>query len=76
MCKRMGTQTWVAITLVLTEALIVCKFDWNLISQPFPTHVVVCWSIFLICLLIWMVWQFYLKPHLHLNFTNKKEKNK
>ena len=66
----MGTQTWLAITIILTEALIVFKFDWDLVSQPFPSHVTIGWSIFFSCLIVWMLWQFYLKPHL-----NKQEKN-
>lgn len=68
----MGTQTWIAITVILTEALIVCKFDWELVSQPFPSHVIIGWSIFLTLLFIWMMWQFYLKPHL--NRQEKKNK--
>ena len=65
----MGTQTWLAITIVFTEALIVFKFDWDLVSKPFPAHVIIGWSIFFGLLLVWMVWHFYLKPHL-----NRQEK--
>ena len=65
----MGTQTWIAITIVLTEVLIVFKFDWDLVSKPFPQHVVIGWSIFLTIVFTWMAWHFYIKPHL-----NKQEK--
>lgn len=65
----MGTQTWVAITIICTEVLIVFKFDWELVSKPFPEHIKIAWSIFFICLLLWMLWHFYVKPHL-----NRQEK--
>jgi hypothetical protein len=70
----MGTQTWLAITIVLTEALIVFKFDWDLVSKPFPRHVIIGWSIFLTGLILWMLWHFYLKPHL--NRQEKKISNR
>ena len=69
MCKRLGTQAWIAITIVFTEVLIVLKFDWDLVTIPFPEHIKFAWTVFFCCLLLWMLWQFYVKPHL-----NRQEK--
>jgi hypothetical protein len=67
----MGTQTWVAITIIVTECLIVFKFDWEVVTKPFPMHIALCWSIGIIIFILWIIWQFYLKPHL-----NKQENKK
>lgn len=60
----MGTQTWVCITIIMTEVLIVLKFDWETVTKPFPPKIALCWEIFGGCLLTWTVWQFYIKPYL------------
>ena len=74
----MGTQTWVAITIIFTELLIVLKFDWDVVTIPFPRHVAICWSIAITLFVLWIIWQFYLKPHLYkaneYNETTKKTK--
>ena len=57
----MGTQTWVTITILATETLIVFKFDWETVTKPFPPTVAKCWIVFGIGLVVWTIWQFYLK---------------
>jgi phosphatidylserine synthase 2 len=67
----MGTQTWVSITIIITELLIVLKFDWDTIAKPFPTKIAACWIVFISSLALWTLWQFYFKEHL---FSRKPEK--
>lgn len=69
----MGTQTWVAITIIITELLIVLKFDWETVSKPFPPKIALFWALFISCLVLWTIWQFYLKPLLH--WTEKRNGN-
>jgi phosphatidylserine synthase 2 len=66
----MGTQTWVAITIIITEVLIVLKFDWETVSKPLPPKIALFWAFFIGCLVLWTIWQFYLKPLLH--WTEKR----
>lgn len=74
-CKRMGTQTWVAITIIFTELLIVCKFDWETVTIPPPRHITIIWTAGACIFVTWIIWQFYLKPHLN-NHYEKKRKSK
>lgn len=62
LCKKMGTQTWVTITILATEILIVCKFDWETISKPLPPNIMFYWIIGISLYIIWTVWHFYVKP--------------
>ena len=73
----MGSQTWVAITIIITEVLIVFKFDWETVTKPFPRHIAISWTIFLTGLFLWTVWQFWIKPFLNWeeNRQVKNEKN-
>lgn len=73
-CKRMGTQTWVAITIIFTEMLIVFKFDWDVVTIPPPRHIAVAWITGACCLVLWIIWQFYLKSHFNRHYEKKKGK--
>ena len=42
-CKKFGRQSWVVNAIVITEVLIVCKFDWQTVTKPLPFHIVVVW---------------------------------
>ena len=64
-CKRMGTQTWVSITIIITEILIVLKFDWETSTKPLPPDVAFWWKVFGTLLLLYTIWNFYVKPLLH-----------
>ncbi len=67
----MGTQTWVAITIIFTEMLIVFKFDWDVVTIPPPMHIRICWSVGAIGFILWIIWQFYLKRHLNRHYEKK-----
>ena len=65
MCKKMGTQTWVVITIILTEVLICLKFDWETVTKPFPPDIALYWTIGGALLSLWTVWQFFLSPFIY-----------
>ena len=60
----MGAQTWVTITTLITELLIVLKFDWETATKPLPFKVAVCWGVFISGLMLWTIWNFGIKPSL------------
>ena len=60
-CKRFGRQAWVVTAIVITEVLIVCKFDWHTITKPLPSHIVIVWISIGIGLVIWTIYQFWFK---------------
>lgn len=64
-CKRMGTQTWLCIAIIVTEVLIVLKFDWDTVTKPFPSDIALYWKIFAGGLIVWTVYQFIVKPIYH-----------
>lgn len=38
-CKRLGHQTWVALSILLTEVLIIVKFGRGEFPDPIPKNV-------------------------------------
>lgn len=71
-CKRLGTQTWVAISILFTEMLIVFKFDWDVVTIPPPTHITVCWTVGACVGILWIIWNFFLKPHMNRHYEKKR----
>lgn len=61
-CKRLGTQCWICSTILLTEILIILKFDWPLVTKPFPRHIAIFWIATAALLVSWTIWQFLIKP--------------
>ncbi|XP_033106106.1 phosphatidylserine synthase 2-like isoform X1 [Anneissia japonica] len=61
-CKKFGEQSWIISAMILTEVLLVLKFDRELILKPFPSHIAVCWIIAFISLVAWTIYQFYIRP--------------
>jgi len=70
----MGTQTWVCITIIVTEVLIVLKFDWDTVTKPFPPEVAFWWYLFIGALVLWTVWQFFLRPFFFSQESKQKKK--
>ncbi len=60
-CGRIGRQSWFTLAVVITEVLVVCKFDWALVTAPPPRAIAVCWLLGVLLLVCYIVWQFYLK---------------
>merc|ERR1719370_293899 len=63
-CDKLGRQSWVVITIVVTELLICIKFGWATITKPLPRHIAMWWVLGAALLLIYTVVKFYLlKPN-------------
>ncbi|XP_041366468.1 phosphatidylserine synthase 2-like [Gigantopelta aegis] len=60
-CKRFGQQTWVISTIIITEFLIVLRFDWETLSKPIPRPIAYFWILGFLGLVSWTVWKFYIK---------------
>ncbi|KAK8377432.1 hypothetical protein O3P69_013812 [Scylla paramamosain] len=60
---KFGRQSWLFLSIVCTELLIVIKFGWDTVTIPFPRHVISMWLGFLVLLVLWTVWNFYINPH-------------
>ena len=54
------------VCIVFTEVLIVLKYDWDTVTKPLPMHISVFWIVFISVLVLWTIWQFYIKPFLNL----------
>ena len=61
-CKRLGAQAWICIACILTETLICIKFGRGEFTAPFPTWVIVSWSLFGLILVAYPIYQFVLVP--------------
>ena len=63
-CDKLGRQSWVVITIVVTELLICIKFGWATITKPLPRHIALWWVLGAALLLVYTVVKFYLlKPN-------------
>lgn len=71
-CKRLGAQAWLAIAVICIETLICVKFGRNEFSQPTPPRVILFWKVFTALLVLFPIWQFWLKPLLLLRFAKPK----
>lgn len=59
-CKQFGRQSWILAAIIITEILIVIKFDFETISKPLPTHIAYAWILGLLFLIVFTVWKFYI----------------
>lgn len=57
-CKKFGRQSWMIAVIIITELLIIMKFDWETITKPLPTSVLCFWIIGLLGLVLWTIWFF------------------
>ena len=60
-CKKFGRQSWVITAIIVTEVLIVFKFDYETVTKPLPFHIVVVWSTIAIAVVLWTIYQFWFK---------------
>lgn len=72
-CKKFGRQAWMIIAIIITEFLIVVKFDFVTISKPLPPHVAVFWILGLITLIVWTIWKFYIYRDVKSDLPEKSE---
>ncbi|CAF0783183.1 unnamed protein product [Adineta steineri] len=60
-CKKFGRQSWVITAIVITEVLIVFKFDWETVTLPLPFHIVLVWVTIASATILWTLYQFWFK---------------
>jgi len=62
-CNKLGRQTWVLITIIMTELLICIKFGKDTMTKPLPRHIALWWVLGAALLIIYTAVKFYLlKP--------------
>lgn len=45
-CEKLGRQSWVLLSVVITEVLICAKFGWKTITIPLPKSIALWWLAF------------------------------
>lgn len=63
------------IIITATEILLVIKFGLNIISKPLPIYKALLWILFIIAVVIWTIWNFYIKQYF-IDIQNKLLNNK
>ena len=87
-CDKLGRQSWVVITIVVTELLICIKFGWGAspqlfdyflafirwatITKPLPRHIALWWVLGAALLLVYTVVKFYLLKPNHVPQPEKE----
>jgi phosphatidylserine synthase 2 len=74
-CKRFGRQSWVIAAIIITEFLIVLKFDWNTVTKPLPQPIAIFWVLGLLCLVGWTVLKFYILKDVKHDIPKIKDEN-
>jgi phosphatidylserine synthase 2 len=59
-CKKFGRQSWIIASIIITEFLIVLRFDLYTVTKPIPQPVASVWAIGIISLAVWTFWKFYI----------------
>uniref|UniRef100_A0A834RB05 Phosphatidylserine synthase n=1 Tax=Sarcoptes scabiei TaxID=52283 RepID=A0A834RB05_SARSC len=75
-CTKFGRQSWVLIAVIITELLIILKFDYNVITKPLPQHIFYLWIGAFMILVAWTIWRFLLKNTIQIFYNSKKKKIK
>lgn len=60
-CKKFGRQSWMILFILATEVLIIVRFDYDLITKPFPWYISWPWMIGIGMLAAWTAWEFFVK---------------
>lgn len=59
-CKQFGRQSWLVAAIIITELLVVIKFDWETVTKPLPTHMQVFWTCAISSLVGYTIWKFFI----------------
>ena len=62
------------IAIIITEFLIVVKFDWQTISKPLPPHIAYFWIIGVVSLVLWTIFKFYIYKDVKSDLPSESEK--
>ncbi|KAK3583279.1 hypothetical protein CHS0354_011167 [Potamilus streckersoni] len=60
-CKKFGRQSWLLAAIIITELLIIAKFDWETVTKPLPPSITIFWLCGFLLLCVYTVWKFYIK---------------
>lgn len=71
-CKRFGRQAWLVAIIIVTEALIIFKYDWETVTRPIPRHMTIFWIGAIFVLTVYTLWKFYFSTHLALYFHSRR----
>nr|XP_027199856.1 phosphatidylserine synthase 2-like [Dermatophagoides pteronyssinus] len=71
-CTKFGRQSWVLIAIIITELLIILKFDFEVITKPLPKHIRYSWIGAIIILAVWTIWRFLLKNTIQFMYQNRR----
>ncbi|KAI0989098.1 hypothetical protein GJ496_002579 [Pomphorhynchus laevis] len=75
-CTRLGTQTWVLMSILFTEGLIVFKFGREIIEKPIPRYMSYFWLATLTALTAFTICYFIIYPYLFAVDKTKKKRSK
>ena len=59
--KTFGQQVSLLVSVIMTEFMIVCKFDWKTLTKPCPTHVKYFWATAFVAYILFSMWKFQIK---------------
>ena len=71
-CNKLGRQTWVLITIVMTELIICIKFGKETMTKPLPRHIALWWVLGAALLIIYTLVKFYLLKAEHVPKPEKE----
>lgn len=75
---RIGRFSWLILTALIVETLIVVKFGWDIITIPIPKFAVIGWSVFFVAVSVWAFWKFSYPfkewPIIRVFFTENRKK--
>ncbi|CAG0920925.1 unnamed protein product [Notodromas monacha] len=67
-CQKFGRQSWMLVTIVFTEFLLVLKCGWETVTKPLPWHIGLFWSVGFAGLLGWSLYNFLLRPKMYARY--------
>lgn len=61
------------LVIIITELLIVMRFDFHVITIPLPRSVALSWLLFISCLIVWTIWQFFYRGKMRVGFGTMED---
>ena len=57
-CNHFGRQAWVMACIIITETVLIVKFDPVTVTKPLPFHMQIFWVALISFLAAWTIWHF------------------
>lgn len=61
------------ISIIITELLIILKFDFAVVTKPLPKHIFLFWVGAIILLVLWTLWRFVLRNFIQILYRTRPE---